>query len=67
MKVKVVSDGTPKGTRIYDCTGALIRLPIDAVDWHVDTSGEAVLRLTVAACAVEVHADLVAVIEGKKD
>ncbi len=68
MKVKVVSDGTPKGTSIVnEDTGERIDLPLSSVTWHIDSDGEASLRLVVPLASISAHADLIAIIEGEID
>lgn len=56
VRVKVVSDGTPNGTKLFDAdTGAELKLPVSAITWHIDadSAGQALVRLTVVQVEVE--------------
>lgn len=55
VRVKVVSDGTPMGTKLFDAdTGAELKLPVTAITWHIDNDspGQALIRLNVVQVEV---------------
>lgn len=56
VRVKVVSDGTPAGTKVINAdTGEDLGLPISAITWHIDgdSAGQALVRLTLVQVEVE--------------
>ena len=68
MRLKVVSDGTSEGTKLFDAeTGEQFKLACSAIEWHIDIHGMSVLRLTVPKAELEAKADVQAVIEDPDD
>lgn len=57
MKVKIVSDGTPHGTRITDETGNPIEY-VDSIDWEMRMDRLATATVRFVAIPVEVEAEL---------
>lgn len=53
MRLRIISDGTPQGTRVLDGNGRMIK-GIASVTWNVDASGRAKATLTFNNVAVDV-------------
>lgn len=57
MKVKIVSDGTPKGTKVVDIeTGEVIE-NITRIFWEVSLDSLAKAHIEIADCEIEVEAE----------
>lgn len=52
MRLRIVSDGTPAGTKVLDEEGRRLR-NVKAIAWGIDTDGMARLRIEVAAVPVD--------------
>lgn len=53
-KAKLVSDGTPSGTHVYDENGDELKMMISAVTWRCEANG--VGFLTIECPMVEIEA-----------
>lgn len=54
--VKLISDGTPLGTRLVDAlTGVELQLPVTAINWSItaEQGGQAVVTLALVSAEVE--------------
>lgn len=61
MRIRIVSDGTPFGTRLYDIgTGGELTetFPVVQVDWHLDMGGPAVAELKALLVNMDVVAEV---------
>lgn len=58
-QLKIVSDGTPLGTRVYDADGRLITAPITRISWEI-------LPCRPAVAQVEFIAEVEVVGEAKR-
>lgn len=53
-RVRIVSDGTPIGTKVYDADGRLMDMgAITKVEWSIEAAGTGVARLTLANVEVD--------------
>jgi len=57
MKLKVKTDGTPQGTRVYDPVTNREVEGITAISFHLDISGGGNLLLEIAAPMIEFEAE----------
>ncbi|WP_137010148.1 hypothetical protein [Aquitalea aquatilis] len=48
-RLKIVSDGTPHGTRVYDADGKLITAPITRICWEITAPHGAVVQVEFLA------------------
>jgi hypothetical protein len=57
-RYRIVSDGTPVGTKVYDTDGHQLDMGlITKVEWSVEASGIGVARLTLWDVEVDVAGD----------
>lgn len=57
MNIRIISDGTAMGTRVYGEDGADISHRISAIEWHCDAKTQvATAKITLSAVAVDVSA-----------
>lgn len=47
MKIKIVSDGTPKGTRVNNAETGELLTGVLAVEWAITSHGGAIAKLTL--------------------
>jgi len=54
MKIKIISDGTPHGTKVIDMDTGEPIAGILEVTWRVDAGGDAIAELKIYGVPVEV-------------
>lgn len=55
QKVKIISDGTPNGTRVLDSDGVQIEGAISKIEWGIEAGGgPAIAKITFINVEVEV-------------
>lgn len=52
-KAKLVSDGTPHGTYVYDENGEELKMKISAVTWRCEVGGLGVLTIECPMVEIE--------------
>lgn len=52
-QIKIISDGTPLGTKVFDADGNRIVGCITAIEWRIDACGDAEAKITFANPEVE--------------
>ncbi|WP_041420837.1 hypothetical protein [Sideroxydans lithotrophicus] len=52
-QIKIISDGTPQGMKVFDVDGNRITGCITAIEWHVDACGGAEAKITFPNPEVE--------------
>lgn len=58
-RIRIVSDGTPRGTKVFDADGEPFDMStITAVEWSIDADGAAIARLTFCGAEIDVIGDL---------
>lgn len=57
-KSKVVSDGTPGGTHVYDENGEELKMMISAVAWRIEANGFGVLTIECPMTEIDVVGDV---------
>jgi hypothetical protein len=57
-RIKIVSDGTPFGTRVYDADDKEIKGCITAIEWGLSTEQVATAKITFAAPIVELVSEV---------
>jgi hypothetical protein len=55
--MRIVSDGTPFGTKVYDADGAEIKGCITKVEWSIEVDGIGQAKLTFSNVEVDVIGD----------
>jgi hypothetical protein len=64
MKIKVISDGTITGTKVFDADTGELMPGVQAVTWHLDTdsvSADVVIKM------VQVPVEIVGTVTDKKE
>ncbi len=64
--VKIVSDGTSLGTKVFDDSGNEIRF-IQGINWHIDVHGVATATITVLDVELDVVSDVVRIVKKSID
>lgn len=65
MKIRIVSNGTPEGTKVFDDHGRQLPLAILRIKWECSVNKPAIAELVVADVEVQVTGEVAAL--GKYD
>lgn len=51
--MRITSDGTPRGTKVYDVNGCELQGCITKVEWSIEAGGVGVAKITFANVEVD--------------
>jgi hypothetical protein len=57
-KAKLVSDGTPSGTHVYDENGEELKMMISAVTWRIEANNLGVMTVEFPMVEIDAVGDL---------
>lgn len=66
-KVRIVSDGTAVGTRLFDPDGKDITKYCTSIEWRIDAGGHRMATATVTFARVEIEAEGTVKEDGRAD